>query len=104
MENKDFVCFLTLTKFIDAEVIDYEDRFGITQKGVFIPIEKNGLFKTSANNYLTTLIFTPCLTPSRQGHTHFAKQYLSKDLKEQLNKIGIKTEVVAHLRPKKYGK
>lgn len=100
MKHQEYTAFITLTKFIDAEIIEHEDRCGICKKGVFIPIEQNDLFKTNSGHYMTTLNVNLLPERTQKGYTHYAKQYLTKNTESKLKDLGFSLNVIGHLRPK----
>lgn len=95
------MCFLALTKFINADVIDYEDKFGVLQKGIFIPIKANGLFKTQTGHYMTTLTCRELEKPTQKGYTHNCVQYIDEQTRKELEKTKIEPQIVGYLRPTK---
>ncbi len=88
---------IKLTKLIDARIINEEDDNGILERGIFIPIDKNGLYVKNEDVFLT-MFFFPTIKYSMRGVCHFIAQYVSASHYDKLKSLGYRTPLLGYLK------
>ena len=86
---KNYTMRLVLTNFIGSRVVDFENEDGISEKGVFIPFEMNGLHETERGNVAAHFFVTERMTATKDGSSHYVKLKMPKEYKDFLDKKGI---------------
>lgn len=95
---KNYTMRLLLTNFIGARVIDFENEDGISEKGVFIPFEMNGLHETERGNVAAHFFVTERMTATKDGSSHYVKLKMPKEYLDRLNNLGYETPFVGSMR------
>jgi hypothetical protein len=89
---------IRLTGFLESRIIEDETNDGRRQKGVFIPLEINGL-----KLYHDMSVYAPVYIMQRRiphkGTTHYIRQKVSKDHLRQLEELGIELSYLGDMRP-----
>lgn len=88
---------IKLTKLIDSRIITEEDDNGIMERGVFIPIDKNGLYVKNEDVFLT-MFFFPTIKLAMRGVCHFISQYVSASHYEKLQSLGYRAPMLGYLK------
>lgn len=95
---KNYTMRLLLTNFIGSRVIDFENEDGISEKGVFIPLDMNGLHETNRGNVAAHFFVTERMTATRDGSSHYVKLKMPKESLERINSLGFETPFVGSMR------
>lgn len=90
---------MVLTNFIGSRVIDFENEDGISEKGVFIPFDMNGLHETERGNVAAHFFVTERMTATRDGSSHYVKLKMPKESLDRINNLGFETPFVGSMRP-----
>jgi hypothetical protein len=94
----NFLANIRLTGFLESRIIEDETNDGRRQKGVFIPLEINGL-----KLYHDKSVYAPLYVMQRRvphkGVTHYLRQKVSKDHLEDLKELGHELCYLGDMRP-----
>ena len=96
---KNYTMRMVLTNFIGSRVIDFENEDGISEKGVFIPFDMNGLHETERGNVAAHFFVTERMTATRDGSSHYVKLKMPKESLDRINNLGFETPFVGSMRP-----
>lgn len=96
---KNYTLRLLLTNFLGSRVMDLENQDGIIERGVFIPMDMNGLHETSRGNVAAHFFVTERLTASKDGSSHYIKLKMPKESLERINNLGYETPFVGSMHP-----
>ena len=96
---KNYTMRMVLTNFIGSRVIDFENEDGISEKGVFIPFDMNGLHETEKGNVAAHFFVTERMTATRDGSSHYVKLKMPKESLDRINNLGFETPFVGSMRP-----
>lgn len=80
-----------LSNFIDSRIIEQEDDNGVTEKGIFIPIEKNALYVNDHKCVYFSAFVTEKMSNTGDNATHYVKQKTNKQHLAMLDSLGYKT-------------
>lgn len=92
-----------LTNFFDARIIEDEDLDGRVEKGVFIPLDKNGLV-ISKNNVVNAYAFVnKTFVASEEGWTHYLQLKARPEFVKKMNDLGYKKmPYLGNIKPASY--
>ncbi len=96
---KNYTLRLLLTNFLGSRVMDVENQDGISEKGVFIPLDMNGLHETDRGNVAFYAFVTERMTACIDGSSHYIKLKLKKDVLQKANELGYDTPFLGSMRP-----
>lgn len=100
MENG--LCKFKLSNFLNSRVVDLENADGVTEKGIFIPIDINGLFLTKRNQVIAWLYMNKKLHDTGDGYSHYMKLKIDSRLSKKLLELGYKTPYIGSCKPSKF--
>lgn len=86
--GQNFILRFNLTGFVNSRIIYAENPDGVTERGVFIPIEENGLYEeANTKHVLCEAYVNPC--SSYIGNkTHTLRQKFSKAFATKMKGLG----------------
>lgn len=90
---------LRLMQLLGSRVIDVEDADGIMEKGVFIPLEMNGLHVTNKGNVALYAYVTERMAATRDNSTHYLKLKVTKDKLKKLDELGYSLPFIGEMTP-----
>lgn len=93
---------LKLTNFFGARIIWNEDLDGHNEVGVFIPIDKNSLYKDKYNNVYAYAFMNRTSVANEEGWTHYLQLKAQKSLVDKMNELGYKMPYLGNVRPASY--
>lgn len=79
---------LILTKFIDSKIIDVENADGVEETGIFIPIDKNGLYKKTNGDIEFSAFVTENIHSANDYRSHYVKLKVPKEQVKKLIDFG----------------
>lgn len=91
-----------LSNFIDSRIIEQEDDNGVTEKGIFIPIEKNALYVNEHKCVFFSAFVTEKVTNTGDNASHYIKQKTNKQHVAMLDSLGYKTPNLGSMWEKNY--
>lgn len=86
-----------LSNYINSRVIDIENDDGVMEKGIFIPIEINGLTLTPRNQVISHLFVNEKLHDTGDGYSHYIKMKTNHKHVEELDRMGYSEIGRAHV-------
>lgn len=96
---RNYILRLTLTNFVCSRVIDIENEDGVSERGVFIPLDINGLHVTDRGNVSSHFFVTERMRTAIDGGTHYVKMKINKDALNRMNELGYENPYVGDMRP-----
>lgn len=99
MNVNNYILDIKLTNFLDSRIIESEDGDGHIERGVFIPLLKNGLHVDNRNNVIFSAFVNEKQTYSADGYTHTAILKSPKSFIEKLKSLGFQTMYLGRMRP-----
>lgn len=97
-----FLVRIKLTNFINSRIIDQDNGDGHIEKGLFIPLEINGLSKTSMNQVFAFGFVNPKMHDTGDGYEYYIKQMLSKDIMRKQFELGYTPPYLGNMRKTNY--
>lgn len=92
---------LRLMQLLGSRVIDVENADGFMEKGVFIPLELNGLSVTKHGNVALYAYVTERMAATRDNSTHYLKLKLNRDSLKKINELGYSLPFIGEMTPSK---
>ena len=89
---------LLLTKFIDSQVVKLENADGFLEEGVFIPIERNGLYKKSNGAIEFVAFVTENVHSANDTRSHYIKLKVPKEKILEMKALGYETPYLGSLK------
>lgn len=102
MKNANYILNLKLNSFIDSRIVEVEDNEGVMEKGIFIPIDKNGLRVTDRGNVRCYAFVNENQTYTHEKQTHYVRLKGSKAWVEHLKDLGYESPYIGYMRPNKW--
>ena len=96
---KNYTLRLLLTNFLGSRVMDVENQDGIMERGVFIPMDMNGLHETNRGNVAFHAFVTERMTACIDGSSHYIKLKMNADSLKRINEMGYETPFIGSMRP-----
>lgn len=96
---KNYTLRILLTNFLGARVMDIENQDGIMERGVFIPLDMNGLHETNRGNVAFHAFVTERITACVDGSSHYIKLKMNSDALKKINDMGYETPFIGSMRP-----
>lgn len=94
---------IKLTNFFDARIIEDEDLEGHIEKGVFIPLDKNGLVISKHNVVNAYAFVNKAMAASEEGWSHYVQLKMRKELVEKMQSMGYKKmPYLGNIKPAAY--
>lgn len=103
-KNNDFLLKIKLSNYINSRVIDIENDDGVLEKGIFIPIDLNGLFVSQRNEVVSWVLALKRTFPAMDSFTHNLKITFNREQLNWLTNMGYKSPTIGALKEKKYFK
>ena len=95
----NYVAKLKLSNFLGSKVIDYEnDETGEFEKGIFIPLDLNGLFLTPRNQVIAWAFVNEKLHDTGDGFSHYLKLKTDKHHIKLLNELGYEAPYLGSMK------
>jgi hypothetical protein len=88
---------LKLTNFIGSKIVELENDDGFMEKGLFIPIDRNELYKNERNDIFIQAFVNEKTTNTNDGASHYIKQKVSKNHLAVLRDLGYESPVLGVL-------
>lgn len=88
---------ILLTKFIDSRVESIENADGILEEGVFIPIEKNALYRKNNGAIEFSAFVTENVHSPNDKRSHYIRLKLPKENVNRLRDLGYDTPYLGSL-------
>jgi hypothetical protein len=88
---------LKLTNFIGSKIVELENDDGFMEKGLFIPIDRNELYKNERNDIFIQAFVNEKTTNTNDGASHYIKQKVSKSHLAVLRDLGYESPVLGVL-------
>lgn len=89
---------LILTKFIEAQVTKLENADGNLEEGIFIPIERNGLYKKSNGAIEFSAFVTENVHSANDTRSHYVKLKLPKEKIYEIKELGYEPPYLGSLK------
>lgn len=89
---------LILTKFIGSRVVDFENADGVLERGVFIPMDNNGLYEKKDGAIEFSAFVTENMHSPNDHRSHYVKLKLPKDRIHKLEDWGYKAPYLGSLK------
>lgn len=86
---------LNLSAFNNAEIIELE-RNDERVRGIFIPINKNGLYQCKRGHIKCFFSILDC-KPNTYGFSHYIRTYTSKERRLELLRQGYKMPIIGNI-------
>lgn len=96
---KNYTLRILLTNFLGSRVMDIENQDGIMERGVFIPLDINGLHETDRGNVAFYAFVTERMTACIDGSSHYVKLKMNADSLKRINEMGYETPYIGNMRP-----
>lgn len=93
-----YVAKLKLSNYINSRVVDLENDDGEIEKGIFIPIEINGLFLSPRNQVISWLFLNEKLHDTGDGYSHYLRMKSDKKHVEYINSLGYNVPYLGLMR------
>lgn len=91
---------LKLSAFMGSRVVELENREGVMEKGIFIPIGPNGVWHHRKSNTVHANCFVNELSfPTTSGASHYVLPKIPKTEIDKLHGLGYKVAVIGELYP-----
>ena len=99
MEDKNFVIKLNLIKFIDSRIVEIDGIDGDRERGLFIPLDKNGLEIYKHNNGVYIKAFANVSTVASQNwnSTHYIVLSPTKKQEKKMKELGYKMPIIGSM-------
>ena len=94
----NYLAKVKLSNYINSRVIDIENDDGEKEKGIFIPIDINGLFLTPRNQVISWLFVNERLSETGDGFSHYIKMKTDNKHLEKMNALGYTTPYIGVMR------
>ena len=94
----NYLAKVKLSNYINSRVIDVVNDDGEMEKGIFIPIDINGLFHTPRNQVISWLFINEKLSETGDGFSHYIKMKTDSKHLEKLNALGYTTPYIGVMR------
>lgn len=91
---------INLSKFIDSRIIENEDSNGVSELGIFIPIQKNNLTQYRGSVYFNAFV-TEKMYDTGDNKSHYIKQKVTKEHIKKLNELGYESPYLGSLKVEK---
>lgn len=103
MNATNYIARLKLSNFIGAKIIELDnDETMNKEKGIFIPIELNGLFVSPRNQVFAWFFVNEKLHDTGDGYSHYMKLKTNKKHVEKLDKLGFATPYIGAMKTSTY--
>lgn len=89
---------LILTKFIDSKIIEVENADGMTEEGVFIPIERNCLYRKDNGAIEFAAFVTENIHSPNDRRSHYVKLKIPKEDVFKLKELGYEPPYLGSMR------
>lgn len=102
MSNRDFknyVLRLKLLSFIGSKIVEIENDEGFMEKGVFIPLDINGLHVTDRGNVSLYAFVTERLAAAKNGTSHYLRMKISREALQKLYDLGYENPYIGEMKP-----
>lgn len=94
----NYLAKFKLSNYINSRVMEITNDDGELEKGIFIPIEINGLFLTPRNQVISWIFVNERLHDTGDGYSHYMKMKTDKKHVEYLDNMGYSTPYVGVMR------
>ena len=101
-KSSNYTIRLKLTGFIDSSVIEVENQEGDLVRGVFIPIDINGIGRSErTGHYYFDAFVSECMYKSGDAYTHYVVQRRNAKDIEELARLGYTPPRLGYMYPVK---
>lgn len=90
---------IKLTNFINSEVISYDNGDGLEKRGVFIPLDDNGISVTDRGHVYCRAFVAERTFQAVDKSTHYIKQKVAKKHVEKLKSMGYEVPYLGSMHP-----
>lgn len=94
----NYLAKLKLSNYINSRVIEVENDDGVTEKGIFIPIEMNALFLTPRNQVISWVFVNEKLHDTGDGYSHYLRLKSDKRHVEYLKSLGYDVPYLGNMK------
>lgn len=98
----NYLAKVKLSNYINSRVIDIENDDGVMEKGIFIPIEINGLTLTPRNQVISWMFVNEKLHDTGDGYSHYIKIKTNHKHVEELDRMGYSVPYVGSMKSSEY--
>lgn len=88
-----------LTKFLGSRVVDMENQDGFMERGVFIPLDMNGLHVTKRGNVNAYAFVSERMGISVDGSSHYLRLKVPQEALKEINKLGYELPYIGCMKP-----
>lgn len=90
---------INLTSFLGGKIVHLDNDDGIPEKGVFIPIERNGLFVNADKKVIATCFANESYTLSEKNMSHYIALQVPRSQLEKLKSMGYEPPKLGGMYP-----
>lgn len=94
----NYLAKIKLSNYINSRVIEVENDDGEREKGIFIPIDINGLFLTPRNQVISWMFVNEKLNETGDGFSHYLKMKTNSKHLDYINALGYTTPYIGVMR------
>jgi hypothetical protein len=98
----NYLAKFKLSNYINSRVVEIENDDGVMEKGIFIPIEINGLTLTPRNQVISWMFVNEKLHETCDGYSHYIKMKTNHKHVEELDRMGYSVPYVGSMKSSEY--
>ena len=98
----NYLAKFKLSNYINSRVVEIENDDDVMEKGIFIPIEINGLTLTPRNQVISHLFVNEKLHDTGDGYSHYIKMKTNRKHVEELDRMGYSVPYVGGMKSSEY--
>lgn len=88
-----------LTKFLGSRVVEMEDQEGFMERGIFIPLDMNGLHVTKKGNVNAYAFVSERMGVSVDGSSHYIRLKVPQESLKAIKKLGYELPFIGSMTP-----
>lgn len=94
----NYIAKLKLSNYLNSRVIEVENDDGIMEKGIFIPIDMNGLVLTPRNQVISWLFVNEKLHDTGDGYSHYLRIKTDIDHVKSIKDMGYDVPYMGNMK------
>lgn len=98
----NYLAKFKLSNYINSRVVEIENDDNVMEKGIFIPIEINGLTLTPRNQVISWMFVNEKLHETGDGYSHYMKMKTNHKHVEELDRMGYSVPYVGSMKTSEY--
>ena len=98
----NYLAKFKLSNYINSRVVEIENDDNVMEKGIFIPLEINGLTLTPRNQVISWMFVNEKLHDTGDGYSHYIKMKTNHKHVEELDRMGYSVPYVGSMKSSEY--